>query len=213
MAAYEIPEGVALHTEKTATYHLCRGLSRLILGLRYRMAVKGIENLPEEGPALIVANHQSFFDIPLLAASTKRHVCFVARSTLAHSTILEFIMRECGAVLIERGKGDRAAMRTMVEHLNRGDVVAIFPEGTRSEDGRVGHFKGGALLAARKAGAPIVPVAIRGSHSIWPRSRKYPGSGRIELRFLPARTAEGKSALEEVHREISEAVGDGMLPR
>jgi 1-acyl-sn-glycerol-3-phosphate acyltransferase len=213
MAAYEIPEGEALHTEMTATYRICRAVSQLILKVRYRMQVQGLENIPKNGPALIVANHQSYFDIPLIAASTKRHVCFVARSTLAHSNLLGFIMRECGAVLIDRGKGDRAAMRSMVEHLNRGDVVAIFPEGTRSEDGRVGQFKGGALLAARKAGAPIVPVAIRGSHGVWPRWRKYPGSGRIGLRYLGARPADGKGALEAVHAEISAAVGDGTLPQ
>ena len=211
MLAQGTPEPMALYTTKTATYHICRFLSRLILGLRYRMTVEQIDNLPSEGGALLVANHQSFLDIPLIAAASPRHVCFVARSTLAHSAFLGFIMRECGAVLIERGKGDRAAMRAMVEHLNRGDIVTIFPEGTRSVDGRVGTFKGGALLAARKADVPIVPVAIRGSYDIWPRARRFPGPGRIALRFLAARSAQGKGTLEEVRGDIAQAVGDGGI--
>ena len=128
---------------------------------------------------------------------------------LAETPWLAFVMRECGAVLIERGTADRAAMREMVEHLERGDLVSIFPEGTRTADGRVAPFMGGALLAARKAGVPIVPTAIRGAHAVWPRSRSKPGPGRIGIRFLPPIEAGARDALERAQSGIEAAVGAG----
>jgi 1-acyl-sn-glycerol-3-phosphate acyltransferase len=201
-----------LITESTATYHLLRHSLGLYLRLRHKLKVTGGEHVPKSGGALIVCNHQSFLDIPLLAASSRRHISFVARRTLAQSGALAFIMRECGAVQINRGSGDRAALREMVERLKGGDLMAIFPEGTRSANGRVQEFKGGALLAARKAEVPIVPAAIRGTHGIMPKNQQRPGPGRISLRFLPQRSAQGKGALEEIRRAIEESVGDGDCP-
>jgi len=112
---------------KTLVYRICRTALWMYLGLRHGMRCEGLRNIPTEGGALIVSNHQSVLDIPLLAASTGRHVCFVARKSLADSALLGFIMRQCGAVLIDRGAGDRAAMRQMVEHLRRGDSWRSFP--------------------------------------------------------------------------------------
>lgn len=203
--------GPQVLVRKTLVYRICRTVVGLYLRLRHRMVVEGLEHLPSQGGALIVANHQSVLDIPLIAASTPRHVSFVARKSLADSRLLGFIMRECGAVLIERGAGDRGAMRAMVEHLRRGDLVTIFPEGTRTLDGRVGEFKGGALLAARKAGVPIVPASIRGSYGIWPRSRRFPGPGRIAVRFSPVQAAGGAEALARVREEVAAGVGQGSF--
>lgn len=197
---------------KTLVYRICRTAVWLYLGLRHGMRCEGVRNIPTEGGALIVSNHQSVLDIPLLAASTGRHICFVARKSLADSALLDFIMRQCGAVLIDRGAGDRGAMRQMVEHLRRGDLVAIFPEGTRTRDGRVRTFKGGALLAARKAGVPIVPASIRGSFAIWPRSRRLPGPGRIAVRFAPVHPpGGGAQALDAVRMAVEAGVGAGAF--
>lgn len=204
-------EELELFTHKTLVYRICRRGMLIYLTLRNRMVVEGREHIPAEGGALIVANHQSVLDIPLLAASTQRHIAFVARKSLADSKLLGFIMRQCGAVLIERGAGDRAAMREMVEHLKRGDLVAIFPEGTRTHDGSVGEFKGGALLAARKAGVPILPASIRGSYDIWPRKQRLPGGGQIGLRYSEMETAVGKTALESVRAKVVAGVGAGSF--
>jgi len=194
---------------KTLVYRLCRLGVSIYLRLRNRMRVEALEHLPGEGGHLIVANHQSVLDIPLLAAATSRHISFVARRSLAKSRLLGFVMRQCGAVLIERGAGDRRALREMIAHLERGDLVAIFPEGTRTRDGRVGDFKGGALLAARQARVPILPASIRGSFRIWPRDRRLPGSGRIAVRFSAPVPADAPGALEAVRQAVVEGVGEG----
>ena len=201
----------AVLLRKTLVYRACRASVWTYLHLRHRMRVEGLEHLPRQGGALIVANHQSFLDIPLLAAATSRHISFVARKSLADSALLGFIMRQCGAVLIQRGAPDRAALREMQEHLQGGDLLAIFPEGTRTSDGSVGEFKAGALLAARKAGVPLIPAGIRGSFQVWPRSRSRPGPGRMAVRFQPPVDVSRPGALEAVRGAVLEAVGDGSF--
>jgi 1-acyl-sn-glycerol-3-phosphate acyltransferase len=209
MRSEKVDDSTAPLTRKTAVYRLIRLTCILYLELRHRMRVEGREHLPATGGVLVVANHQSFLDIPILAAVIGRHVCFVARSSLAASPLLAFIMRQCGAVLIDRGGGDRGAMREIGAHLTAGDLVVIYPEGTRTEDGSVGEFKGGVLSIARRAGVPMVPTAIEGSHSIWPRGRRWPGPGRIGVQLLEPVDPRASGALEKVRRAIVEALEGG----
>ncbi len=193
---------------KTLVYRLIRTGCILYLGLRHRMKVEGRENVPERGGTLVVANHQSFLDIPLIAAALRRHVCFVARRSLAESKLLAFIMRQCGAVLIDRGETDRGALREIAAHLEAGDLVVIYGEGTRTKDGSVGEFKGGARLIARKSKVPLVPASIHGSYQIWPPGRKRPGPGRIGIRFAPPVDPRAKDALEQVRAAVIAGLGD-----
>jgi 1-acyl-sn-glycerol-3-phosphate acyltransferase len=174
----------------------------------YRVRIEGREHLPEGG-ALLAANHESFLDIPLVSrAAAPRHVAFVARDSLAKTRWLAFVMERCGAILLKRGASDRRALREMVAHLVDGDLVAVFPEGTRTRDGSLGPFKGGVLLAAKSAGVPVVPVGIVGSFEAWPRDRKLPGRGRLVARFGPSIPADAPDALAR----LRDAVGRLSTP-
>lgn len=201
--------GSALIVHKTPTYRFLRWLVNVIGVVYFRRRIEARERVPAEGPLVFAANHQSYLDIPLIAQSTDRHVCFVARRSLADSSALGWVMAQCGAVLVRRGESDRSAVRDMIGHLERGDSLAIFPEGTRTRDGRVGEFQRGALLVARKAGVPIVPVGIRGTFDAWPRGGGFPRRKRLALRFGDPVDPALPDAQERVRQAVLDMVGDG----
>jgi 1-acyl-sn-glycerol-3-phosphate acyltransferase len=115
-------------------------------------------------------------------------------------------MRESGSILVRRGESDRAALESMIEHLRKGDCVSVFPEGTRTSDGRLGEFRRGALLAARRAGCPILPLAICGAFEAWPRGRSLPRPLRITARFGRP-IAPSEEALAEARATIAGLLG------
>jgi 1-acyl-sn-glycerol-3-phosphate acyltransferase len=107
----------------------------------------------------------------------------MARSTLYRFKPFGFVITALDAVPVDREASALAGMKAVIERLRRGAAVIIFPEGTRSSTGRLGEIKGGFSILARRAGVPIVPVAIVGAYECWPRSRRFPRPGRIRLEF------------------------------
>lgn len=173
-----------------------------------RIRVEGRENLPEGG-GLVAANHVSWLDIPVLArVINPRHGAFVARSSLSDFAAMGLLLRHTGVIMIHRGQSDRAALRLMAEHLTQEDLVVMFPEGTRSPDGSLQPFKGGALLAARMARRPIIPCAILGSFEAWPRGRAIPRPGRVTVRFGSPVDPAQSGALDQVHQAVADLLGD-----
>lgn len=187
---------------ETLVYSAVRLLVLILARVVFRCRVGGGAHVPVAGPLVLVANHQSMIDIPLLAQATRRHVCFVARDSLARRRWLAGLMRQCGAVLIRRGTPDLAGMREIAAHLEHGDCVAFFPEGTRSRDEVVGRFRGGAVLAARRSGAPVVPVAIRGSGRAWPSGAYLPRVRRVSLTFGAPIASDTDDALQRVEDAV-----------
>ena len=165
-------------------YWVGRFLSWLWFRLLYRFTVEGAEHLPATGGVVVAPSHASFLDPMAVGAGTRRMLHFLARGSLADSKLYRVITLGLPIVPIERGAGDRAALRRVVDVLQTGAACLVFPEGTRSDDGRLGPLKGGAVMMARQAGVPVVPVAVLGNHDIWPRGRTLPRlSGRLTVRF------------------------------
>lgn len=196
-------------THRTLGYWAAWGSTRVLYALYFREGLEGREHMPRTGGVLVVANHQSFLDIPLVSHVVPRHVSFVARDTLAQSPPLAWLMRTCGAVLIKRGASDRAALREAAAHLERGDVVAMFPEGTRSPDGQVQEFRPGAVLAARMAKVPIVPCAIRGAFEALGRTTRFPRPVKIRATLLAPIDSALPDALERARAAIVRQLGQG----
>lgn len=212
-APREVADGEPVLTTKTLVYRLCSSGAWLWCKLAHRIEIVGAQHIPASGGAVLASNHQSHLDILILGGCVERHVCFVARDTLAEASWLAFTMRQCGAVLVKRGAGDRAALRAMAAHLERGDLVAIFPEGTRTRDGTVGELKGGALLAARMARVPIVPTAIRGAFEAFPRGAAFPRPRKVVLAFGPPIDSSLPDAQERMETAIRTLAGDGRVAR
>lgn len=197
--------------DPTFWYRVGRNSCGAFLRVYNRLAIEGREHVPREGPFVIVSNHQSMLDIPILGMATGRHLSFVARASLGKSKVLGWWMWQCRCVLVKRGMADRSALRAIQGHLEVGDGVAIFAEGTRTVDGSLGEPKGGAFYSAKRAGVPIVPAGIRGAIDAWPRDAKLPRPRKIVLRLGPPVDGRAPDAAERVWESVRSLVGDGRL--
>ncbi|MGB7582432.1 MAG: lysophospholipid acyltransferase family protein [Sedimentisphaerales bacterium] len=132
----------------------------------------GLENIPASGPFILAVNHQSFFD-PLFAGIMFRgQLCFMARDSLFKSKIFGPLLKSVKAIPVRRGQADLASIKAIIARLKEGDGVCLFPEATRTTDGKIAPFKGGFTLLSRRGNAPVVPVLIDGAFECWPRHRK-----------------------------------------
>ena len=158
------------------------GLGRLLFGLR----VDGIEHVPREGAFIVVANHCSNFDPPLIGYATGhqvgRVVHFMAKVEMRGWPVIGWLATQSGVYFVRRGEGDRAAQRFSSEALASGLPIAIFPEGTRSRNGHLTPGKSGAAFVGMRSGAVLLPVAIAGSHRIFPGRSRWPHATRLRIR-------------------------------
>ncbi len=142
-----------------------------LLGV-YRYHWRGARNMPRSGPVLVVANHQSYLDPPIVGVAMPRRMMYVARLGLFNHPAFAAMIRSFGAVPIKEEGGDTAAMKAVLAALKRERPVLIFPEGSRSDDGAVGEFKRGVAVIVKRAKCPVLPVGIEGAHDAWPRGSR-----------------------------------------
>ena len=153
----------------------------VVLGILFRiflrLEVHGAENIPKTGPLVIASNHLSLLDPPVIGVAAPRKVHFMAKQEL-FVPVLGYIYKTLGAFPVKRGGADggadRAAIKHGIEILQSGEVLAIFPEGTRSKTGQLGKLEPGALMMAGKSNAIIVPTAVSGTDikrcgRLWPK--------------------------------------------
>lgn len=142
----------------------------------------GTENVPRTGSVLLVANHQSNFDPALVGVLARdRPFTGIARDTLFKSKLLAAYMRGYGAISIKRGESDTTAIRKAIKELAAGRCVMMFPEGTRSIDGKLGEFQRGFWLLMKKSNTVVLPVGIDGSFDAYPIGSKPKLRGYIEV--------------------------------
>jgi len=151
--------------------------------------VTGVEHVPREGPFILVANHRSLADPPILGWATGlqvgRVVHFMAKLEVRRWPIIGWLADQSGVFFVRRGEGDRGAQRQALRLLAAGGPIAIFPEGTRSRDGRLRTAKSGAALLAMRSGAPLLPVGISGTERLFPGSSRVPHRTRVRVRIGP----------------------------
>jgi 1-acyl-sn-glycerol-3-phosphate acyltransferase len=167
--------------ERSPTWRACQSLVRIWTTLAFDLRTYDLHNIPKTGPALLVSNHQSFLDPMLVAVHLYRPVSYMARSTLFRNPVLNFIIRELKAFPVERNSADISAIKECVRQLSMGNLLTVFPEGTRSVSGEIGRIQKGVTLIIRRAGVPVIPVAIDGSCHAWPKKAKFPHPHPVRL--------------------------------
>lgn len=175
-----------------------------------KVEVIGRDQLDLRHPVIYMANHLSTFDILAMAVAIPGTVRFIAKKELFRIPFLAQGMRRVGMISIDRGNSQQAkkSLADAAEKMKKGVSVIIFPEGTRSRDGKIQRFKKGGFILAIKGKFPIVPTAIRGSFGIMRKKSLKVGKGRIEVEFLQPVAAEKYSytqrndLLQEVYRQI-----------
>jgi 1-acyl-sn-glycerol-3-phosphate acyltransferase len=156
----------------------CGAILRFLLAVLARVEVEGLENLPREGPALLISNHCSNVDGALflgyLIPAMGRPMVWLGKEEATRWPIVGWGIRHSGVVGVRRGAGDLEAFKLAKSVLDQGRPLTIFPEGTRSPDGALQAAKEGAAVLAVRSGAPVVPVALIGSHRFWPKGKLLP---------------------------------------
>ncbi len=154
----------------TRFYKIVRAVVRIVVKFMFRANVVGAENIPEDGAFLLCCNHTSMLDIPLLIAISPRQICFMAKKELFGFKPLGMIFRAMGAFPVDRGGRDIAAIRHSCSLIEKGEVLGVFPEGTRYRDCKPPReVKSGISFIAMKTGADILPIAIykeKGTHPL-----------------------------------------------
>lgn len=158
----------------TCWYLLGYSLSKALAKTLFHYRVVGAENLPEEGPCIIAANHCSYFDPPLVGVAFRRAIHYLARKTLLDIPVLGPILPQLNVIPVDQQNADRSALMGAIRVVRDGGAVLIFPEGTRSPDGRLQPGQPGIGLLAAKTGAPVVPARVFGSFEAFPRGGRFP---------------------------------------
>lgn len=176
-----------------------------------RVKIIGEENIPKDGSALFVSNHQSNFDIPILVAITNIPIAFIAKMELSKIPLLSRWMEQMNCVFIDRRdvRQSLKAIKKGAKLLKDGYSLVIFPEGTRSEDGRMKDFKPGGLKLATKSKSRVVPVTIKGAHKIMPKGKLKIMPADVEVVFLKPiivdeEIAKDSKALSDRVKEVIE---------
>jgi 1-acyl-sn-glycerol-3-phosphate acyltransferase len=187
-----------------------------ILKLLFRPWVEGTENLPVEGPAILASNHLSFSDSIFLPLSVPRRITFLAKADYftgrgLKGFLTRGFMKGAGQVPIDRsgGRASEAALRKAMEILGQGELLGIYPEGTRSPDGRLYRGKTGIARMALEAGVPVIPVAMINTFDIQPPGKLLPRIMRVGIRIgepLDFSRYEGMSGDRFVLRSITDEI-------
>lgn len=150
-------------------------------------SIKGLEHVPKQGGLLFIANHSSYLDhyclSTIMACFLRRNVRFIAKKEHFNSPVTRWFHSILGAYPIDRERGGKDALKKTIDLLQQGEIVVIYPEGTRTLDGTMGPFLPGVLHIEKKAGCPILPIGITGAFDVWPKHQTFPRLKRVDIHF------------------------------
>ena len=190
-------------------YALVKMVAFALMRLLFRLETRDPGRVPAAGPALLVSNHSSVLDPPLIGSASRRRLAFLAKAELFRIPLFGGLLRRLGARPLRRAGSDPAAMRTVLRVLEEGGALLVFPEGTRGPEGVLRPARAGAGMLAVVSGAPVVPVYVSGSGRAWPKGARFPRPARVTVAFGEPLRFEGKRGGDR--REQYEAASRAMM--
>ena len=173
------------------------------------LEAQGVEHIPREGGVLLVSNHVSFLDPVIVGSAANREIHFMARSNAFDIPGLGKLISVYNAYPVNRGAPDLGALRKTISLLKAGNVVLMFPEGTRSVDGTLGKARDGACFIAHRADVPTLPVFHRGAERVLPRNSKRLRRAKLTVTF--GAPLELITEGFETRREMYQQMGTQMM--
>jgi 1-acyl-sn-glycerol-3-phosphate acyltransferase len=197
----------------TVFYNAVWWLVSYPLGLLYRVRMRGRENLPSGG-YIMASSHRSMMDIPLNARLTHRPLRYMGKASLFKIPVLGWLFRSLGGFEVQRDGSDRKALRESISMLKAGEILLVYPEGTRQNGAKIEPLQPGAAYLALRAGVPVVPVGVAGSEEILRSHRmKLPRFGRVAMvvgePIVPApleKSVVPRAQVDALTEELHEAI-------
>ena len=170
-------------TKTKLFYGFCKIIIGSIFKLLYPLEIKGLENLPREGGIILAPNHSSYFDPIYFGLAVPRNIRWIAKKSFFDVWWLGWFFKITGCLPVNPEKSNIEAIKGALLILKQGETLGIFPEGSRSRDGKLMNGELGVALLALRSGAPILPAAIDGAFEAYPPDAKFPRPRQIKLRF------------------------------
>lgn len=165
-------------------YFFVKNGFRLVFSLYNRLEVTGRGFIPDY-PVIVASNHASNIDPPLIGGVFPRRLRYLAKDSLFKNPVLGFFVASLGAIPVKREDRQRAGvvLKLLLDQLSQGESVLLFPEGSRSNDGKLKQLEGGAAFLSVKSGIPILPVCIKGSYGVCPPGSSFPRPSKLRVTF------------------------------
>jgi 1-acyl-sn-glycerol-3-phosphate acyltransferase len=197
------------------SYRLGWILFRALFAVYFRWRVFNPERVPRTGAVILASNHASFLDPPLVGSGLRRGINYLARESLFRFPGIGALLRSWNAVPVDRDGGGAAGLKAILDRLLAGGGIILFPEGTRTRDGKLQPARSGIGLIVIKSQAPVVPVRTLGTFEAWGRNQKVPLPKRVAVKYgeplhfekwrAEARNCS-KARLKEIYRQIADEI-------
>lgn len=200
---------------RNPVYWICSQVVRGLAKVYFRLGTRGVHHVPAVGPVILAVNHVSFADPPLVGCVLPRSIHYLARQSLFSNPLFGRLIRAFNAVPVDRDGGGAAGLKAILDRLEGGAGILMFPEGTRSPDGRLQRARPGIGMAVIKSRAPVVPVRMVGGFEAWGRHAQWPRPRRITVVLgepmdfaALRREAEhcGKDRLKAIYQEVADDI-------
>jgi 1-acyl-sn-glycerol-3-phosphate acyltransferase len=188
---------------------------RVMYAMYFRWRVFNPERVPQTGGVILASNHASFLDPPLVGSALPRAINYLARESLFRFPGIGALLRSWNSVPVDRDGGGAAGLREILNRLLAGGAIILFPEGTRTKDGKLQPARSGIGLTVIKSSAPVVPVRTFGTFEAYGRNNKFPRPHRVTVKYgqpmnfeklrVEAKTCD-KVRLKQIYQEVADEI-------